>query len=353
MATKTFYARGDSSNANNASLNAQTSGKTPTTTLVFSSGDSGDLVLDYNNGDFDPDTTVLVDGVERFFSVEFSGNLPFTNKLKDVNGEDLRGEEIIVITTDDGQRYFFLADGTMTEETMDAFPNGAHPIDNLDNVNDVPICFVGGTLIKTPDGYVPVETLVAGDVVLNSRGQAVPLRWVSSRKLTFSDLLCDANHRPVCIPQDFLGPGQPYRDLWVSPQHRILVNGWEAELLFRSREVLVAAKHLVGPTPARPADVVDGVEYFHLLFDQHEILVSNGLTTESLHPGDMAISSFSPDARSELLERFPEYGANWRKYGPTVRPTLTRYEAQVLMAYIGVGTPATAAPVSESVRVAA
>jgi len=335
MATASFYARGDSSTANNAYLNVQGTNTTPTTTLVFSSGDSGDLLLEYNNGGFDPDTMVLVDGVERYFSVEFSGYLPSSNKLKNVNGEDLRGEKVVVITTDDGQRYFFLLGPNGTMATMDAFPNGAHALDTFNEITEILVCFVAGTLIRTPDGDVPVESLTPGDIVLNASGQATPLRWMSSRKLGFSDLLCDPSHRPVCIPKNYLGPAQPYCDLWVSPQHRVLVKGWEAELLFRSREVLVAAKHLVGATPSRPADVIEGVEYFHLLFDRHEVLVSNGLPTESLYPGDMAISSFSAGARAELTEKFPEYGRNLQGYGRTARPTLTAREAEVLKAYIG------------------
>jgi len=45
------------------------------------------------------------------FTVEFSGTLPITQRLANVNGQNLQGEEIVVITTEDGQRYFFLSSG--------------------------------------------------------------------------------------------------------------------------------------------------------------------------------------------------------------------------------------------------
>jgi len=41
------------------------------------------------------------------------------------------------------------------------------------------------------------------------------------------------------------------RDLVVSPQHRVMFNGYRAELLFGEREVLVPARHLVDGVAAR------------------------------------------------------------------------------------------------------
>ena len=107
MATISFYARGDRNTANNAALNAQNTNSTPTTEITFSSGTNGNLQLETNGGAADPDTTIIINGVEMSFTVNFSGTLPFSNKLANVNGVDLRGEPIVVITTEDGQRLFF------------------------------------------------------------------------------------------------------------------------------------------------------------------------------------------------------------------------------------------------------
>ena len=53
---------------------------------------------------------------------------------------------------------------------------------------------------------------------------------------------------PVLIPAGALGNT---RDLLVSQQHRMLVTGWRAELMFGEPEVLVAADrfHVVRPRP--------------------------------------------------------------------------------------------------------
>lgn len=74
MATISFFARGDSNTANNAALNAQNTNTTPTTEITFSSGASGNLLLEPNGGNTDPDTTVIVNGVEMSFTVKFFWN---------------------------------------------------------------------------------------------------------------------------------------------------------------------------------------------------------------------------------------------------------------------------------------
>jgi len=326
MPSLTYYARGDSSSANNSALNAQGTNTTPTTTLVFDSDPTGDLVLDYNGGAADPDTYVLVDGVQMNFTLEFTGTLPVSNKLSNVNGEDLRGEEIAIITTEDGQRYFFLTNGTTSFATMDAFPNGAHAIENVDTTSGVMVCFLRGTLIETPDGPVPVERLRVGDSVLTAQGKIAPIRFCSSRRLTFTDLALRPDLRPVCIPANHFGPGRPFSDLWLSPQHCILFSGWEAELLFEDDNVLVPAKFLAA-TSGFPQD---GVEYFHVLLDRHDIIVSNGLETESMFPGDMALASLGNCDRTKLKLAVHEIESCGWRFEKTAYRTLRRHEGAVL-----------------------
>lgn len=328
--TMTFYARGDSSSANNAALNAQGANKVATTELEFTSAPGGNFVLDYNGGAADPDTVVLVDGVEMTFTVEFSGTLPTTNKLRNVNGEDLRGEEIVVITTQDGQRFFFLTNGTTSFATMDSFPNGAHAIESIDSTSDVLVCFMRGTRILTPQGEVPVEALTVGDQVINADGNKVTLRWISSRKLSSLDLMLQPKFRPVCILRGSLGQHQPTTDLWVSPWHRVVVGGYDVELMYSQDQVFVAAKHLVNAVVGPAETYIDEVEYIHLLFDQHEVIFANGLATESLYPGDVAIASLSKDDRDALSACLQRQGRDVAGYGPTALTALTGQEAGVL-----------------------
>ena len=93
--------------------------------------------------------------------------------------------------------------------------------------------------------------------------------------------------------------------MMVSPNHRVLVANDKTALYFEEREVLVAAKHLTG---LEGVDIVDVSEttYIHVMFDQHEVILSDGAWTESFQPGDMTLAGIGNAQRNELFELFPE-----------------------------------------------
>ena len=107
--------------------------------------------------------------------------------------------------------------------------------------------------------------------------------------------------------EDAVTPAEklPARDLLVSPQHRILVRSHIAQRMFGSHEVLIAAKQLLAINGIEQV-AADTVTYFHILFDAHEIVLSNGAETESLYTGAQALKAVGPAARAEILALFPE-----------------------------------------------
>ncbi len=193
----------------------------------------------------------------------------------------------------------------------------------LDDPGVIP-CFLAGTRIETDRGAVPVEVLKAGDQVLTAKGDLARLAWVGMFR---------PGHRmaeaPVCIPQDSLGPGLPNRDLTISPNHQIAFGGPEVELFFGAEDVFVAAKFLIGhngigyaPT-RRPT-------YHHLLFDRHEVIIANGVMTESFQPGRVVMDALDQQIRSEILTALPELHHDITIFGPSALPVLREYEAQAL-----------------------
>jgi len=236
-----------------------------------------------------------------------------------------------VVTLPNGQTVTLNADGTFTitadlDEELAAFTyaisDGTHTDTGFVTVNTVP-CFVAGTLIRTPGGEVPVETLEAGDLVVTQDDGVQPLRWVGCRTVPAT-----GNHAPIRIAAHTFGV---HRTLMVSPQHRVLIRDSISELLFGEPEVLVAAKHLLNDrTVTRRTGGM--VTYHHLLFDEHQVVFSEGLPTESFLPGPQATDSFEQDLLEELQSLFPELdpmtGAG---YSPSARRTLKEHEAIVLM----------------------
>ena len=178
-------------------------------------------------------------------------------------------------------------------------------------------CFARGTRIATTRGEVPVEDLREGDRVITLDHGAQTLRWVGSRRVA-----AIGDNAPVVIEA---GTFDNPRDLVVSPLHRLLVTGWMAELHFGELEVLAAARHLVDGAAIRIRPGGE-IEYFHLLFDEHEIVFADGAAAESFYPGEEGIARLDPSARAAILSRIPDRAA----YGPTSRRCLKAHEAALL-----------------------
>lgn len=142
------------------------------------------------------------------------------------------------------------------------------------------ICLARGTLIQNEHGPVAIEDLAEGMLVATRDNGLQPLRWVGSLTLAAHPQI-----RPIRIRAGALGPNRPTQDLIVSPQHRILIRSRIARRMFDANEVLVPAKQLLQIEGIDIATDLKSIDYFHLLFDQHEIVTSNGAETESLHAG--------------------------------------------------------------------
>ncbi|MGI1661674.1 Hint domain-containing protein [Palleronia sp. KMU-117] len=191
-------------------------------------------------------------------------------------------------------------------------------------------CFVAGTLIRTARGEVPVEELMVGDLVLTGEGWPAPIRWIGERRLSGAELRAAPHLRPVTIRKDAFGPGAPYRDLRVSPQHRIALTGWRAELLFGAPAVLAHAVHLVDDAQVlHPPAPEDGVRYVHFCLQDHDLVWANGLSTESLLLGEVALASYDAASLAELAEIFPDLAHP--DAGRSCLPCIGRREALCLL----------------------
>ncbi|MFD1881128.1 Hint domain-containing protein [Paracoccus pacificus] len=168
-----------------------------------------------------------------------------------------------------------------------------------------PPCLTRGTRVATPLGEVAVENLSDGDLVVTKDHGAKRIARILGKTLSPSELLWNPELRPVCISAGALGHGLPEADLIVSPQHRILVRSKIAQRMFGVPEVLVAAKRLTALDGIEVVHDLEQVEYFHILFDQHEVIFANGAETESLYTGAEALRSVGKAAREEILTLFP------------------------------------------------
>ncbi|MGJ8545311.1 MAG: Hint domain-containing protein [Sulfitobacter sp.] len=219
---------------------------------------------------------------------------------------------------------FFDADDNVEGEVR--FTN----IHKLDDQPKTPPCFTPGTLIATPRGERRVEELQAGDKVLTRDNGIREIRWIGSREMTSMELARGKHLRPILISQGALGNDLPERDMMVSPNHRVLVANDKTALYFEESEVLVAAKHLTGVKGVRVADV-PSVTYIHLLFDQHEVILSDGCWSESFQPGEQSLHGVGNAQRQEIFELFPELATPEGVIGySSARRSLKKYEAALV-----------------------
>lgn len=163
------------------------------------------------------------------------------------------------------------------------------------------VCFAAGTEIGTPSGPVCVENLAVGDLVSSIDNGPQPIRWIGSREVTATGPM-----RPVHICPGALGNGLPRQDLWVSQQHRVLTNSRVAQRMFGQRQVLIAAKKLVGLRGITLAAARPRITYWHFLCNRHEVVLANGAPAESLFAGRQASLALGAGAIRNIMITCPD-----------------------------------------------
>ncbi|MBM1813746.1 Hint domain-containing protein [Pseudosulfitobacter pseudonitzschiae] len=153
---------------------------------------------------------------------------------------------------------------------------------------DMAVCFLRGTLIAVPDGERAVEDIQVGDLVTTVDDGPQEVVWCGRQKVSGQ-----GNLAPIRIARGALGNN---RDLFVSPQHRILV---AADWLAGGQEHLVPAKALVG-LPGIGISPRYVVHYHHIMCAAHHLVRANGAIAETMLPGPEALRVLGPVAQEEI-----------------------------------------------------
>lgn len=282
-------------------------------------GSAGRDTFDINNAPgtvADPSTMTIDGGSEGddYDVLDLTGSVVDNGSFEvNITGPDSNGNGF------DGVVTYFDESGDVT---------GTLEFSEIENV--IP-CFTPGTMIATPKGERDVSQLVVGDKIITRDNGLQAIRWIGSKTLSAAELMLRKELYPVMIRQGALGNGLPERDMMVSPNHRMLVASEKASLYFDDREVLVAAKHLTK---------MDGVElmgtqsvtYIHMMFDRHEVILSDGTWSESFQPGDFTLAGIGEDQREEIFSLFPELREqSGRGHYETARRVLRKHEAELLV----------------------
>jgi autotransporter passenger strand-loop-strand repeat protein len=162
-------------------------------------------------------------------------------------------------------------------------------------------CFRSGTRILTDRGEIAVENLQIGDLAHTIRGETpAPITWIGHRHVDCARHPHPQKVWPVRVAAGAFGPGRPHTDLFLSPDHAVYID-----------DVLIPIRHLInaGTITQIPTD---RVTYYHLELPHHDILLAQGLPTESFldlrdgsnyanRPGP---TSLYPDHTAQMWEAF-------------------------------------------------
>lgn len=189
-----------------------------------------------------------------------------------------------------GQIYLIAPEGfpilSSVSISFDIDPNAPYTLSSF-----VP-CLVEGTLILTPEGYAPIETLKPGREVLDPYGATHTVLWHGTRQV-----LSVGKDAQIKIRRNFFGPGVPFLPTCVLQQHRIVVYFPESggDLKFVRAKLLLEEGLILKETPTF-------VIYHHLLFAKHIIMLANGMPTESLLAARGTRKAFGEKAWNEIAE---------------------------------------------------
>ena len=172
-------------------------------------------------------------------------------------------------------------------------------------------CFVTGTRIATPHGAGAVEWLAVGEPVLTADGRTLPVTWIGRRGVSCARHPRPHDVWPVCIRAGAFDDGLPQRNLWLSPDHAVFIDG-----------VLIPIRYLVNGRTVTQVPR-QAVTYWHVELPVHDVLLAEGLPTESyldtgnrrafaggsgptmLHP-DFALRIWAARACAKLVVDGPE-----------------------------------------------
>lgn len=279
------------------------------TDLVFL--DVDDLLGITLSGEF-----VSLDGGVTYLSYDFLG-------YGEVRGDPLQLAGFIRIDIGDGTYVTVAIDMNADGDRLPNLQNGNSKLkvaaldDTTSSAFPPPPCFAAGTMIETESGPRPVETILEGTSIRTLDAGLQRVIWSGCTTVD-----ARAENAPVLFRRGALGNTA---DLYVSPQHRMLLSDWRAELLVGQHEVFVPAKNLInGKTILRAPTVT--IRYYHLLLPSHQIIRSAGIWSESFYPGAQILNDMRLHGRVARVLPDPQ------NYGPVARPTITSFEARALAA---------------------
>ena len=269
-------------------------------------GSADDLVV---TNDADANVSVLLGDGSGGFSTQTTfavGTTPRSVAIGDLDG-DGSADDLAVANQSSYNVSVLLGDGSGGFSEQTTFAVGDTPfsvaIGDLDgdgsaddlavanrrdfNVSVLIECFLTGTRILTNQGEIAVEDLKIGNQVQTADGKLETIKWIGRQTIRPNQVRNPLRGYPVLIKAGALGSSIPCRDLYVSPDHSLFIDG-----------ILINAGALVNDISILKTQPTETFTYYHIELENHCLLIAEGAAAESYLP---------QKENREEYENFAEY----------------------------------------------
>ena len=281
---------------------------TPPITITIDTPNWEAVSIDDDDPNFqDSDGSQTLNGTQTFDGIEYTGNPRVEAEYSFTVTDGTNTWTLIAFNINNSSPAYGTVEGIAVIGGPGSFPPPGIPLTITSAAEGPifdateyasPVCLVEGTRVLCAQGEErPVEDIQVGDVVETAKHGLQVVRWIGRQHVPAVGKMA-----PVTFDSGVLGNRRPLK---VSQQHRVLLQGWHAQIWLGQDEALVAAGHLVN---GRNVRITNGgmVRYFHLLLDVHALLWCDGALCESLYPGEMALRSVGPEVADEIRRLLPQ-----------------------------------------------
>jgi hypothetical protein len=155
------------------------------------------------------------------------------------------------------------------------------------------VCYLRGTRIRTPEGERRIEELKIGDLIVTLSGESKPIKWIGRQRFKKNAECWPKDFEPIRISRFALDERTPHRDLYLSPNHSVYIDG-----------LLIPAKYLVNGrsiTQCAPEGAAI-IDYLHIELFAHDVIYAEGATAETF------------GSRREARDHFDNFAEYYRLY---------------------------------------
>ncbi|KIN74914.1 Hint domain-containing protein [Sulfitobacter guttiformis] len=221
------------------------------------------------------DVSVASGGVTLTFN-DGAGNAQFAGQMSVAFSTVFAGGNVTFVATDPADNVVVaMAVGTVSTGattgnfTSIIFNGGFYGITSMTTAASALTCFLTGTQIATKDGMVNVEDIKAGDIITTVDGEA-QVQWLGVQHVDTATAM-PAKVNPICFTAGALAENVPSRDLYLSPNHAVAIEGrlFDAHTLLNGRSIYQVAN------PGK------AFTYYHIETGAHELLLAENTPAET------------------------------------------------------------------------